>query len=225
MKVSIVAEDNYVFSKKIKTVDDRTKFDLEKINQIYAKASLGLTPYFNLYGKLGAGDGGKIDTLNRDNLRSVKVETDYGLLWAVGASGAKEISDGWKLGLDAQFGGNKMDVKKVTFGGGATSGVGGAIENYELQITPFITKKFSFDQWGIDPYLGCVVNYLWTETKSNLKYTQGGTEYTEGWTLSNKHKVGIAVGSDIEFAERWAAQLEGRFIEETAISVGVAYRF
>jgi hypothetical protein len=80
MKASVAAEDNYVFHKKIKAGDNRSSFKIEKLNQIYAKASLGLTPYFNLYGKIGAGDGGEIKTQNRDNQIDIKVDTDYGFL-------------------------------------------------------------------------------------------------------------------------------------------------
>lgn len=225
MKASVTAEYDHVFNKDIKTVEDRTKFDLEKINQFYAKAAVGLTPYFNVYGKLGISDGGEIDTVNRDNLLSVKVDTDYGLLWGVGLSGAKEITDGWKLGLDAQFNSTKLDADKVTFNGDSTTGVTGDIKNHELQITPFITKKFPFDQWSISPYVGCAVNYFWTQTDRTLKYSQGGTEYSEGWALKSEDNVGIVVGADFAFAEKWAMQLEGRFIDETAMSVGASYRF
>ncbi len=225
LKASVAVEDNFVFNKDIKTVTDRTKFDLERINQVYAKAAVGLTPYFNVYGKLGGADGGRIDTLNRDNLLPVRVETDYGFMWGIGVSGAKEIMDGWKLGLDAQFNSTKTDADKVTFNGAATTGVKGDIKNHEVQVTPFITKKFPFDQWSISPYVGCVVNYFWTQTDRTLKYSQGGTEYSEGWTLKSEDNVGIVVGTDLEFAERWAMLLEGRFIDETAMTFGASYKF
>lgn len=233
LKYSLTAEDNYIFKRDIKTSENNTSFKTEDINQVYAKLALGVTPYFNLYGKLGASDGGTIkDTNTASNGVEAKIETNYGFLWGVGLSGAKEISNGWKLGADAQFDWWRPDVDSVTSVARSTSS-SGKIEDFEFQITPFITKQFELPygkvgsqyKWVADPYLGLKYSYFKTQTDKNIQYMAAGTNSTTSWTLRGKDSLGIVVGSDLVFADKWALELEGRFIDETAITAGVAYRF
>lgn len=228
MKWSMALEDNYVFNRDIEKLASRDKFEFEKINQIYGKATLGFTPYFNIYAKLGGSDSGEIKTNNLATGNSYDLESKYGFLWGLGVSGAKEFWEGWKLGLDAQFNYWKADADKIksSYGDKATR-VSGDIKNFEFQGTPFITKKFDFPESGLvfNPYLGVKFSYFKTES-DNIKYTlSAGDNRTDSWSLKGDNNVGIVVGSNLEFAEKWAMQLEGRFIDEAAMTVGASYRF
>jgi len=226
MKFSASVEDNYIFGRDIKKGENRTKFEVEDTNQIYGKLAMGLTPYFNVYTKLGVSDGGTIkDEDTSDN--KLKIETDYGFLWGVGASGAKEISDGWKLGIDAQFSMYKIGADRIKYGGSEdASSVSGDIVNLEYQATPFVTKKFFLsEKYVMDPYLGVKFSHFTTETDDHIGYRAAGVNRTVSWSYKGENYVGIVVGSDLEIDNRWALNLEGRFIDETAITVGGAYKF
>lgn len=226
LKFSATVEDNYIFKKDIEKKDS-LKFEPEKINQVYAKLGLGLTPYFNLYTKLGMSNGGEIKRDNVSTSKEIKIETDYGFLWGVGVSGIKEVSGGWKVGLDTQFNSWKEDVDKVKVDGTTATTVSGEIENYEFQITPLLTRKFDISacNWSLNPYLGVPINLYRTQTDRNIKFTYSSVQQIESWTLRGDNYVGILVGSDLEINKNCALQVEGRFIDETAITVGGTYRF
>ncbi|MDD5449161.1 MAG: autotransporter domain-containing protein [Candidatus Omnitrophica bacterium] len=228
LKYSVAVEDNYIFDRDIKKPADRTKFDLEKTNQVYGKLSLGLTPYLNVYGKLGVSNGGDIKTTEPATSKEVKIETDYGFLGGFGVSGAKELSEGWKVGLDAQFNWWRVDVDKITHNGTKATNVSGKIEDFEIQGTPFVTKKFDIPiySWTANPYLGVKFSYFRTETDKHIKYrNETSTNIESGWTLKGDNYVGIVVGSDLQINPNIALQVEGRFIDETAITAGAVYRF
>jgi hypothetical protein len=229
LKWSVSAEDNYIFKRDIKTTSSVTKFDLKKINQIYAKASLGITSYFNIYGKLGASDSGDITSIDTATV-DTKIKTDYGLMYGVGLSGIREITDGWKIGVDGQFNWWEAKADKVTYGGRATTSVGGKIENFEIQGTPFITRRFELSsaEWAASPYLGVKFSYFKNQpkNKSAITFKDGATSHTFSWSsLKGDKYVGIVVGSDLEIRKNFALNIEGRFIDENALAVGGTYRF
>lgn len=226
MKYSLTVEDNYIFTKEAKKKNS-IEHKMEDVNQIYGKASLGLGEYFNLYGKLGASDSGDIKRDSVVSGKALKIDTDYGFFWGLGLAGVKEISDGWKVGLDAQYDSWQTDVRKITHGGNSTSNASGQIQNREFQVTPFVTKSFSMGEagWNISPYVGMPINWYWTDTNSNLKYRQDGIDREESFTQRGKDYVGLLVGADIEFTKNIALAVEGRFFEETALTGGLTYRF
>lgn len=228
MKFSAAVEDNYIFDRDIDKPSNRTKFDLEDMNQVYGKLSLGLSPYLNIYAKLGASDSGEIKTTEPATSGTLDIETDYGFLWGVGISGAKELFEGWKVGLDTQFSWWKADADKVKHNGITATNVSGEIENFEVQGTPFVTKRFEIPSynWALNPYLGVKFSYFRTVTDKSVKYTnENGAAISSGWTLKGDDYIGIVVGSDLEISQNLALQVEGRFIDETAITAGGTYRF
>lgn len=228
LKWSASVEDNYLFKRTIKKPENRDTFKYEKMNQIYGKAAVGLTPYFNVYAKLGASDSGKIKDDNLSTGNNLEIETKYGFLWALGVSGAREFGEGFKVGADVQFNWWQSDIDSIKDGssGSKATGVSGKIRNYEIQGTPFISKKLEFPESGLTatPYFGVKFSYFKTETDSDIKYNSGGDK-TDSWSLRGQHYVGLVVGSDLTFAEKWALQVEGRFLDETAIAGGLTYRF
>ncbi|MBI4335927.1 MAG: hypothetical protein HY589_04655 [Candidatus Omnitrophica bacterium] len=226
LKFSIGAEDNFIFEKDIEQKDS-LKFDIEDMNQVYAKLALGLTPYFNIYTKLGASDSGEIERDNVSSDKRIKIETDYGFLWGVGISGTKEIFEGWNIGLDTQFNSWSVDVDTIDVQGTKATSVSGEIVNYELQVTPVVSKKFSIAayNWNLTPYVGVPVNFFLTKTDSQIKFIYSGSNQTESWVQKGDDNVGVLVGADLEITQNIALQVEGRFIDETAITAGGSYRF
>ncbi len=226
LKPSLTVEDNYIFKRTIDKGASQNTFDTEKINQVYGKLALGLIEGLNIYTKLGASNTGTIKDYN-DSGENRRIETDYGFLWGVGTSYVKEISNGWSLGVDAQFDYWKSDANKIKYNDTAASSVSGSIINYEIQGTPFIAKKIDIPsfKWSLDPYLGVKFSYFKTETDKQLTYSTGAVNRTDSWSLRGKDYVGIVVGSDLQINKHIALQVEGRFIDETAITAGGTYKF
>lgn len=228
LKWAATAEDNYVFERDIDTPENKTKVEMEDINQIYGKLSLGLTPYFNVYAKVGASDAGDIKDYDTSDIQ-LDIDTEYGLLWGVGVSGAREIfkGNGWMLGLDAQFNWWRSDVDSVTFNGTKATNVGGKIVDLEFQGTPFVSKRFEVPSWNlaINPYVGLKVSYFRTQTDDNITYVGAGLDRVSSWTTRGDDYVGVVVGTDLEIKNNIALQVEGRFIDEAAITAGGTYRF
>ncbi|MEI8175340.1 MAG: hypothetical protein WCG78_00545 [Candidatus Omnitrophota bacterium] len=223
-KPTITVEDNYIFNRDIKKGEGTTKFDTEKTNQVYAKLGMGIIDGLNIYTKLGASNAGEIKHENTSNA-NLKIKTDYGFLWGFGSSYTKEIRDGWKIGMDAQFNWWSADVDKITFGGANATNVAGTVRNYEIQGTPYVTKKFEITPvYAVNPYVGAKISYFKTETSKQITYTSG-VNRTDSWVYRGKNYIGLVVGSDLTINKCAALQIEGRFFDETAITVGGAYKF
>lgn len=227
MKFAATVEDNYIFDKEFEALENRTNFEIKDINQIYGKLAMGLTPYFNVYAKLGASDTGEITDEDTSG-NKLKIETKYGFLCGLGVSGAKEITDGWRIGVDGQFNYWKAGADKVTYGTTEKArNIGGDILNFEFQATPFITKKFAIADanWEFNPYVGVPISYFRSETDDKISYTAAGANRTTSWTVKGNHFVGLVFGSDLAFSKNLAIQLEGRLFSEGAISGGMKYKF
>lgn len=226
LKYAVTVEDNYVYEKVMKKAES-LKLEMKKMNQLYGKVSLGLTPNFNVYTKLGASNNGTIehDSISANQL--LKIKTKTGFLWAFGVTGIKEISDGWKIGGDVQYDSWQTDVEKVTVGGNAATNVSGKIQNRELQITPFITKQFTMQSmnWSFSPYLGMPIDFFWSQTDKHIAFRYNSTNQTDSWAKKGKDYIGIVAGSDLTVSESLALNVEGRFIDETAVTAGATYRF
>lgn len=225
LKWSLSAEDNYTINRDLEITGTLTKAETKNINQAYAKFTIGLGEYFNLYGKIGASTGSKYSFTDAGT--NIDYETDTSLFWGVGGTGTYKFAQTWKLIGDIQYNAWDENVDKATYGGTAGSGITNpGIENQEFQATALVAKDFTLGTGTVlTPYVGMAYVYYKTETEGTITYTVPTGTVTNNWSLEGNDSVSAIVGLKAKLNNNWNGYIEGRFIAENAVSGGLSYNF
>ena len=204
-----------VFERELDLSNDNAKIEAQ---WYFAKASVVLIEKVEVYGLLGTAKL-KLKDWTASNY---DMESDYALAWGGGAKvllyETEEYGDGiLRVSVDGNYRQYEPGIEEVKIAG--------------TEISNVSEKEFEYREWGVGlglsytldqltPYIG--VKYSDCEAKMRLKY--GSVDITKK-TANSKDVVGIFVGCDYLFAENIALNLEGRFIDETAMNVGVKINF
>jgi len=232
--------------------ESKSKLELNNMSRSMIKLSYGVLDNLDIFVRLGeanfkekikgeASDSGTFDdpiSGNSGTYTGIVENTGTftgksALAWGLGAKGVYPFENGWFLGIQAQYLThrnslkNKMAEKEsgtavVTAGPdtGTTATFESAGEEYqwnakatvqEWQIAPYVAKKLG----NFIPYLGVKysdqrINYKDEDMKMKMKATDN---------------FGVFLGTDYKIGKNFSLNIEGRFIDETAMSVGATYRF
>jgi len=186
-----------------------------------AKISYGIFNALDAYVKLGVADYDlKGDIYVGDSKRVVEnLSGGNAFLYGGGLKWAQELKDGWTVGLDVQYltSANDLDFRAANLISGATS-----IAKYtdcriqEWHAAPYLAKRIG----NFTPYFGA--------RYSELRLTQAEPNDPKRWdnlVFNADSNVGIFTGLDWNFMNNFTLNVEGRFIDETALSFGLAYKF
>lgn len=244
-KFSVGIEQEFVSDRDIKKktiVDadgDPTEMNLEidKMYRSMIKSSYGLLDNLDIYIKLGTADfESEIDMIWRDIvtgdycLSKLRAKGDNAFAYGFGIKGKHEFESGWIIGGDFQYMGHKNDYEGTepwtdyNAGGNViNSGTAqheGKITFKAWHIAPYIAKKMG----NFLPYLG--VKYSDIETDVKGTFTDSG-QSPEDFKVKSKadDNFGIFVGTDYKIGENIALNIEGRFVDETAVSLGMTFKF
>ncbi len=225
LKWSVSAEDNYTIKRDLEITSTLTKAETKNINQAYAKFTIGLGEYFNLYGKIGASTGSKYSFTDAGT--NIDYETDTSLFWGVGGTGTYKFAQTWKLIGDIQYNAWNEDINKATYGGTVASNITNPkVENQEFQLTGLLAKDFDLGNETIfTPYAGVAYVYYNTKTNNTLTYTVGSSTKTNTWDLNGDGSVSGIAGLKAKLYNNWNALVEGRFGAESAVSGSLSYNF
>lgn len=228
-KVAVGLDQEFVFDRDLKFdkaswgelgANETVKMEIDSIYCTMVKASYGVLDNLDVYVKLGTAD-----------YKSKGVWTGHGEEWhdtmkgknafayGFGAKGTYNLKDDWIIGADLQYlrhknkySGSSYDALNPT----DTDTWHGKATFQEWQIAPYVAKKIG----NFVPYLGIKYSDLRIKEKSS------DDDGDEGWMrLKADDNVGVFVGTDYKIADNWKLNLEGRFVDETAISFGVTYKF
>ncbi len=231
-KLGISAEWSYIFNRDLKfqSATDRDSdytvknYEIDKGYNAIGKVSYGIFDAMDIYVKLGVADYDvKGDMLESGSKYAAdKYATDSDFLYGGGVKFSYEIENNWIIGADLQYltSKHKADAESVLIEGGVYSARYTSTRISEWHIAPFIAKKIG----NFTPYLGGKYSDLRMKLKS-----PSGVKPEAGWWDNVKYKAddnfGIFIGSDIVVNDIFVVNIEGRFIDETAMSLGVSYRF
>jgi len=242
-KVAVGLDQEFVFDRDMKlksgyyweeddTIEDKTEID--QMYRTMVKTSYGVLDNLDIYVKLGTADfESKSNYTIRDidgdyEIGSLKAKGDNAFAYGFGAKGTYDLKNDWIVGCDVQYLRHKHDVKLTDSWtdynpDGSVDEVGsgsgkGKVTFQEWQIAPYIAKKIG----NFVPYLG--VKY--SDLRTNYKIPDEDPEDPEGIAkFKADDNIGVFVGTDYKIAENWKLNLEGRFVDETAMSVGATYKF
>lgn len=230
-KIAVAPEWSYVFGRSLDfekaarpaghEVDRPENFRIDKGYNLTGKTSYGLFDFMDIYVKLGiARYDLKGDVLVGDNKRvEEKLSARHAFLYGGGLKLAYELKKGWIIGCDAQY---LTSHHVVDFG--ATNTISGAVTNakyYDCRIqewhaAPYVARRIA----GFTPYIG--------GRYSDLRLDQKRPSDPRRWSnlvFSAEYNIGIFTGMDWNLGSNLKFNVEGRFVDETAISVGAEYRF
>jgi hypothetical protein len=157
----------------------------------------------------------------------VKWDTDYDFVWGIGGTAVLyEIrlgdmsQDTLRIGVDGNYRQSHLKIDKVELNGTPYNSDNPALtqSGYELeQWQVALAVSYQMDQ--IIPYAGVKYSDATGEAEAKIN----GKAYKNDF--ENKDNVGIFVGGDILINDSFMLNIEGRFIDETALSLGAILRY
>jgi len=230
-KLSVGAEWSYIFNRDLDFKKARRpsghdsdmpiNFKISRGRNVAGKVSYGIFDSLDVYIKLGAtnynlkGDVYVGDTKHVDE----NLSSGGSFLYGAGLKWAQELKKGWIIGCDVQY---LTSDQKLDFS--ATNVISGAVATaqytdcriQEWHVAPYIAKKIA----NFTPYLGA--------RYSDLRMDQSNPNDPNRWNnlvFIADYNVGVFTGIDWNLGKGFKLNVEGRFVDETAMSVGLAYRF
>jgi len=219
-KFAVIAggEVDLTWDQNLKRQNDDTEYYL------YAgKIGVLIMDRFMPYAILGAAEAKK-QTFDINGTK-IKWDTNYDFVWGVGGTAMlyetklEGMGNGTlRIGVDGKYRQSHLKVDKISLDG---------VEQVDSAVTQ---AKYELEQWQVAlavsyqieqiiPYVG--VKY--SDATGEAVTTISGIQYKNDF--ENKDNVGIFVGGDILINDTFTANIEGRFIDETALSLGATLRF
>lgn len=243
-KVGIGLDQEFVFDRDMKLKDgwwweldsgdtgERAKTEIDSAYRTMVKASYGVLDNLDIYVKLGTADfksTSNITTKYPDgsyDIDTIKTKGNNAFAYGFGAKGTYNLKNDWIIGCDAQYLRHTNNYKGVDTW--TEYDANGNVTDPYSEDT--FKGKVTFQEWHIAPYiakkLGNFVPYLGVRY-SDLRQNYKVVLEDEGSKMKFKadDNVGVFVGTDYKLGESWKINLEGRFIDETAMSLGATYKF
>ncbi|MFH1189139.1 MAG: hypothetical protein V1682_00420 [Candidatus Omnitrophota bacterium] len=239
LKVAAGAGSNWVFSKHMRSGGDyvatnvsATRLEID-YNQVWSKIAVGITDYLNVYTKIGTVTKATY-RIRTTNGMDGNIKTEPSFMWGLGVAGAYKFgrNKDWMLGADAAF----NEWRNRTTSSDTISGaqdkymnVTGSFDTWEFQLTPYIAKRFDLmnEDLQLKPYMGPVWEMYRMRTNGSIKYTSQLTGLRGETTVKTRERqpLGIVIGIDVTLYKHVTLNVEGRFINETALSLSGSYRF
>ncbi len=230
-KIAVGLDQEFVFDRdmKLKSIDPaldpgetvETKPEISSMCRTMVKTSYGLLENLDIYVKLGTTDfKGKMPwtwTESGDSETGLmRVKGDSAFAYGFGLKGAYNLENDWIVGCDVQYLRHKNDYKGVDLGDWGEESFKGNVIFREWQVAPYVAKKIG----NFVPYLG--VKYSDLRTKFKVIWED---DEVETWKMKADNNIGIFLGTDYKFTDNWKLNVEGRFVDETAMNVACVYRF
>ena len=184
------------------------------------KLGVVLDDKYIIYGLLGSAKYEEEFTSLGSNVRA---ETEDTMVYGFGATlmfYETELENSTlRVGMDGKWRTVDFDVEKVVIDGVSYSIPSGSVTALSLELTEWQFAVATSLEWQkLVPYVG--VKYSSVEGTSSM--TVSGTTYENS---DDEGDVGIFVGCDVLVLDSMSINIEGRFIDEEAVTFGIAYRF
>lgn len=239
--------ENYQWQVKEDTVLDvntKLKSEIDKMYRTMAKVSYGVLDNLDVYVRLGTASFeskhsySATASLPAEDWNGVleegsaKIKGDNAFAYGFGMKGTYPLKNDWFIGCDVQYLRHKNDVKEtdswteyeygskgVLTGTSAHSAEAkGDVTFQEWQVAPYIAKKIG----NFVPYLGG--KYSGVSVSAKVKW-EGDDEDAEKMKFRADDHFGVFLGTDYKLGDSWKLNIEGRFVDETAMNLGATYRF
>lgn len=197
------------------------KWETDERFQYVGRLAYGLTEDWEIYGRLGASSFEVEDVADAGGgLTNSIWDLGTQFAWGVGGKGFlwHDVFPGWDIGLDAQYFAHSGHDGNITSG----ANVGSAAQSWDYWEWS-LALLFQTEYESLTPYLGPVFGDANVE-RSGVTGAAAGRP-TPTADLDADDNVGVLVGTGFDFAEGWSGYVEGRFVDATAVNVGLLWTF
>lgn len=215
-KVVLGIDAQYESVDKVKMDKENGKIDFDTASGII---SLTYDSRFALYSSFGQAMDPKYKASDATDNWQYNLEDSF--VWGLGANAVISDIEGWQVFSDVNYRKlDDMDYESVVINGTtiSKSSLGGKMDVSweEWQIALGVAKAFDIAK----PYFG--VKYLKAESSGKITYS--GTTYDMG-SAKNDNPVGVFAGIEFNPTPGISIDVQGRFIDETAITAGFSFKF
>lgn len=226
-ELSVAIEQEIVFERdmELKSIspDVGTQATDMKFDEMYrtdVKISYGMLDNFDIFVKLGGASFEMEEEwrTTTPEVGSIKDDAETSFMWGIGMKGTLSLEDDWMLGVDVQYLAHDNDYdgridNRTT--PADSEDYSGEMEVEEWHVAPYIAKAIN----SFTPYVG--VKYSDVRIENNYTTSSGSTKEKR----EADENVGVFIGLDYKIDTVWKLNIEGRFIDETAMSLGAMYKF
>jgi opacity protein-like surface antigen len=215
-------EADWVFNKDMK-VGERSSEKVLLSRAYRARIGYEMWGPFELYGLAGAADL-ELESLDSTGDR-IKDEYGFGAQLGGGLKAHLELPDDWwnvRATIDGQFLYGESDVQSSRGSrSGAEVNSRGEIIAKEYHAALTVGRAYSVNQWTFVPYIGG----RWSQLllRENDRDSDNLVIPKASWRT--EHHLGAIAGLSSKWGENWELTVEGRFIDETAVSANARFRF
>jgi len=196
-------------------------FRIDRGYNVAGKISYGIFNALDIYIKLGVANYDfKGDVFAGDEKKVVEdLSAGNAFLYGGGFKAAYELRNNWIIACDAQYltSEHELGFRSINLSTGVITAAKYAdCRLQEWHIAPYIAKKIA----DFTPYLG--VRY------SDFRMLQKNPDSPKRWdnlVFRADRNVGVFTGMDWNIGKSFKLNVEGRFVDETAISAGAICKF
>ncbi len=222
-KVSISLDQEIMFNRDMEL--SGTNFDIppgleidpeiKGMSRTMVKTNYKVNDNLDIYLRLGIAD-----LVNETSLSFLGVDvgknelkTRNAFAYGFGLKGTRDLENNYLIGGDFQYLRHKNTFSaKYVEAGSPDEITDGKIAIEEWHIASYVGKRIE----NFVPYIGIRYSDLRAEIHDNED---------DKIKLKAADNFGVFLGTDYTIDDNWSLNLEGRFIDETAMSFGGAYRF
>jgi hypothetical protein len=154
-----------------------------------------------------------------EEIRRLEIESDYDFLWGVGARALLLIWGNANLGLGGRYSVAKYNLSWATVDGISQETSGSRLNWDEWQVDLDLSYQIDF----MIPYLGIKYSSVRSELHAvEFEVANGGGAEN---TFKERNPVGAVIGCTISNGKYFLLNVEGRLIDEEAVTVSADLKF
>lgn len=200
------------------------KIAYAKIEEIQPYVKLGVTKLLEKW------DNANIAGLGR---RNIEFDYERAFSYGGGLDGRIEFIKSWFMGYDLQYLMSAHKLDKLKHRGETASSKKGKLRLQEWHVAIFLEKEFDFGiiaipedtHFKLTPYIGVRYSDLRMKLIDDIEYTVSEGTFGIAGTNEADDNLGTFSGLLINLGDNFDLRLEGRFLDETAFTGSIGFKF
>jgi opacity protein-like surface antigen len=217
-RLKVTAEGDFISERELDVANESVELET---NFYQAKIACGIGNRIDIYALLGSIKDAQVTEKEPSNTYKYFFDDDFA--WGFGASVLiHEFENGLRIGADGKYRAAEvdlieLDINGTKYGLADISEVSGDFEEWQFSLG--IAKEFG-ETVKFIPYAG--VKY--SDVEVQAKGTILGTVYQTN-NVNSKDTMGGYAGAEVAFNDNLSVYVEGRFVDESAFSTGITWKF
>lgn len=230
--VGVSVDYSHIFDQKLENPADTAGASVDQSQAVLAKIHYAFDQKYSVYAKLGTADlEGSLTGISGADRATYKLDYDFGFAWGLGGKAIFELgATDYRAIFDLQYLRWESGFGSLTVNGASPSSLSASDATVDdFSLSTILAREWHLGDAVLTPYLGVKFSLVSVDygTVSHDGVTVGGTTFLgfSQMDLDSEDNVGIIVGTRYDITGDLFLNLEGRFIDETAMTVALEYEF